>query len=229
MHGLLISIYTAVFLTSLRPHENTLGIPNKEVIFEVNPALNKSIARIYAGEPSDELDTAWHKLMRYANIAIPEQEIRRLDRLDESVRFTDGSGYFGQMTVYHHLHCIQRIHKFLHVDHYWPNATQEELFLLRAHNTHCLDTLRQSVMCQGDTSLITFKWGLSQRVPLGNFSSPHTCRDWSALEEYNKQTWVDVFQLGLVVHPKFGAAYDTDGKGEGKERQGTGVVVEEGV
>lgn len=28
----------------------------------------------------------------------------------------------------------KRIHKYLHVEHYWPNATAEELFLLRAHN-----------------------------------------------------------------------------------------------
>ena len=43
-----------------------------------------------------------------ANIRVPEVEIKRLDRLENSVRFTDGSGYFGQMTVFHHLHCIVR-------------------------------------------------------------------------------------------------------------------------
>ncbi|KAH9214068.1 hypothetical protein DL95DRAFT_277392, partial [Leptodontidium sp. 2 PMI_412] len=155
----------------------------------------------YTGEPSEELEIAWHKLLQNANIRVPEVEIKRLDRLENSVRFTDGSGYFGQMTVFHHLHCIKRIHKFLHVEHYWPNATADELFLLRAHNFHCLDTLRQAIMCHGDTSLITFKWGTKQPVPSANWSTPHTCRSWEALDEWNKERFVDVFQPGLVVHP----------------------------
>ncbi|KAG4417693.1 hypothetical protein IFR04_009196 [Cadophora malorum] len=200
---------------------NIASTAELQKVFEVNPHLNQSTARIYTGVPSDELEEAWHKLMRYANIRVPEKDIKRLDRMDNSVRFTDGSGYFGQMTVFHHLHCIKRIHKFLNVEHYWPNATAEELFLLRAHNFHCLDTLRQAIMCHGDTSLITFKWGTKQPVPSANWSTPHTCRSWEALEEWNKERFVNVFQPGLVVHPKFGPAY-----GAPSEREGTGTVIE---
>ncbi|KAH7390059.1 hypothetical protein BKA64DRAFT_757038 [Cadophora sp. MPI-SDFR-AT-0126] len=223
LHILLILTYTAIYILSFQRNTNndSLGIPYVQKVFEVNPHLNKSTARIYTGAPSDELEAAWHKLMRYANIRVPESEIRRLDRMENSVRFTDGSGYFGQMTVFHHLHCIKRIHKFLNVEHYWPNATAEELFLLRAHNFHCLDTLRQAIMCHGDTSLITFKWGTKQPVPSANWSTPHTCRSWEALEEWNKERFVDVFQPGLVVHPKFGPAYGTL-----SDREGTGTVIE---
>ena len=173
------------------------------------------------------------------------------------------------MTMYHHLHCIvghsnypftgfwyklltvgkMRVHHFLHREHYWPNATAEDMYLLRAHNcmfsfpfvsprhkskstrppksnsppVHCLDTLRQAIMCQGDTSLITFRWGETQAIPLGNFSSEHRCKSWEALDAWNKERFVDVFQPGLVVHPKFGPPYV-----EKFSTHGTGVVVEEG-
>ena len=73
---------------------------------------------------------------------------------------------------------------------------------------HCLDPLRQAIMCHGDTSLITFKWGTKQPVPSANWSTPHTCRSWEALEEWNKERFVNVFQTGLVVHPKFGKNSD---------------------
>ncbi|KAG4436217.1 hypothetical protein IFR05_008313 [Cadophora sp. M221] len=219
LHVVLILVYTSVYLLSSNRDANvdSLGIPYMEKVFEVNPHLNQSTARIYTGEPSEELENAWNKLLKNANIRVPEEEIKRLDRLENSVRFTDGSGYFGQMTVFHHLHCIKRIHKFLHVEHYWPNATVDELFLLRAHNY----TLRQAIMCHGDTSLITFKWGAKQPIPSANWSTPHTCRSWEALNEWNKERFVDVFKSGLVVHPTLGPAY-----GAPSDREGTGTVIE---
>jgi hypothetical protein len=32
--------------------------------------------------------------------------MRQLGRADQGVRFTDGSGYLGTLSVYHSLHCI---------------------------------------------------------------------------------------------------------------------------
>src|SRR5690242_18734548 len=52
LHCLLIFIYSAAFLLAWRQRSTTdsLGIPFVDNVFEVNPALNKSIARKYAGE-----------------------------------------------------------------------------------------------------------------------------------------------------------------------------------
>ncbi|KAF2457888.1 hypothetical protein BDY21DRAFT_18614 [Lineolata rhizophorae] len=210
VHIILITVYSSIFLVLWRrgtTDQDALGIPWVQKVYEMNPKLNESTARLYLGAPTEELDESWSSLLQYSNIRISEEEIRHLDRLDQSVRFTDGSGYFAQMTVYHHLHCIKKIHHFLYLDHYWPNITSDDLALLRAHNYHCLDTIRQAIMCQGDTSLITFRWGHEQPVPLGNFSSPHQCRDWEALDAWNAERHVNVFEPGLVVHPQLGPAY----------------------
>lgn len=69
---------------------------------------------------------------------------------------------------------------------------------------HCLHTLRQAVMCQGDASLMTMKWGTTDPVPLANSNSPHQCVDWSALDGWAESRYVNVYEPGLVVHPTLG-------------------------
>ena len=99
----------------------------EERVFEVNPKLADSSARIYAGQPSPELDDAWNYLLRCiipssqrrdgnsndiadTSIRVPLDEMIRLGREDQGVRFTDGSGYFGSLAVYHSLHCVVSVH-----------------------------------------------------------------------------------------------------------------------
>ena len=90
-------------------------------------------------------------------IRITDQEMHAIGREAEGVRFTDGSGYLGQLAVFHNLHCIvsaalktectagfretdhygcsqQGIHRFINADYYFPNITALEYKLLQAHN-----------------------------------------------------------------------------------------------
>ncbi|KAH7310929.1 hypothetical protein BKA65DRAFT_542990 [Rhexocercosporidium sp. MPI-PUGE-AT-0058] len=164
---------------------------------------------------------------QHANIRVPESEIKRLDRMENSVRFTDGSG---QMTVFHHLHCIVRstssprgpsklsFHRRGSISSFTLSIIGQ---MQQPMNFFFCALTIQAIMCHGDTSLITFKWGTKQPVPSANWSTPHTCRSWEALDEWSKERHVDVFQPGLVVHPKFGPAYGTP-----SEREGTGTVIE---
>lgn len=39
-------------------------------------------------------------------VKFSEEEMKTLGRVDEGVRFTDGSGYMGELAVYHNLHCV---------------------------------------------------------------------------------------------------------------------------
>lgn len=58
----------------------------------------------FRGERRPELDKAWGDLLEHGNIRINEEELRRLNR--SSIELHDGSGYFGKLGVYHHLHCL---------------------------------------------------------------------------------------------------------------------------
>jgi Mycotoxin biosynthesis protein UstYa len=74
---------------------------------------------------------------------------------------------------------------------------------------HCLDTLRQSIMCHADISLITMRWGHLQPIPLGNFSAPHECIDWRSLDGWSEARAVDVMRPGWLKHPVLGPSFPT--------------------
>ncbi|KAH6716956.1 hypothetical protein BKA61DRAFT_718630 [Leptodontidium sp. MPI-SDFR-AT-0119] len=49
--------------------------------------------------------------------------------------------------------------------------------LLTQHADHCIDMLREVLMCQSDTGLITYHWVKNFSTPMPDFSTPHSCRD----------------------------------------------------
>ena len=112
----------------------------------------------------------------------------------------------------------------MYADHYFPNMTKKERHANEYHNRmdlclpysfrpltwmadHCLDMLRQSIQCAGDTSLLTMKWQKKDRIPTGNFTSSHTCVNWERLDHWAEDRWVDVMKPGYLVHPTLGAAF----------------------
>ena len=72
---------------------------------------------------------------------------------------------------------------------------------------HCLDTLRESIMCHADISLLTMRWGKTQPIPLANFSAPHECINWQSLDEWSQGRSVDVMRPGFLAHPTLGPSF----------------------
>lgn len=70
----------------------------------------------------------------------------------------------------------------LYPDHYKHEGTP--LATQTAHTEHCLDALRQHVMCYGSTTLIPTQWraGLQQQYIDAN--QEHVCRDFSHLRNF---------------------------------------------
>jgi ribosomal protein S17 len=69
---------------------------------------------------------------------------------------------------------------------------------------HCIEILRQSVMCRGDTTLITFHWGHRVKLPQPDFTLPHQCVDWGRLMKWAEKRAIDVFEKDMLVHPVLG-------------------------
>jgi hypothetical protein len=59
--------------------------------------------------------------------------MRELGRLEEGVKLP-GGGYFASLMVYHHLHCIKRLHHFTYAEHYFPNISVDDMRHNRIHN-----------------------------------------------------------------------------------------------
>lgn len=109
------------------------------------------------------------------NFRAQEHELGQFAGQKSLVKLSDGSGYYVTVSVFHALHCVQRLHHYVYRDHYHPNLSEKDDFALKQHtgisslltlevctlNTiidHCLDWLRQYVQCNADTTLIPIRW-----------------------------------------------------------------------
>lgn len=69
---------------------------------------------------------------------------------------------------------------------------------------HCLHMLKEAVTCQGDTTILTMKWGPRGPLPIGDLSNPHECVNWERLMEWVEPHAFDAFADGVLMHPEFG-------------------------
>lgn len=72
------------------------------------------------------------------------------------------------------------IRKTIYIDFY-PEIKSATLM---THVDHCIDTLRQSIMCQGDLTPILIVWSESKHRLMPDFESRHLCRDFPLLKKW---------------------------------------------
>lgn len=148
----------------------------------------------YVGDPSPVIDKAWEDLIGDRYFRLLDSEIGRLDEdidlpnlepLPTWKNAVDQSGVYGGIDMMHSLHCVNSLRRQLDHAYYAGN----EMILLpgetpRLHLDHCLEQLRQAVLCHVDTTPVTLRpivsrLGDGQNVltMLGETERLHTCRD----------------------------------------------------
>ncbi|KAG9384424.1 DUF3328 domain containing protein [Pyrenophora tritici-repentis] len=80
----------------------------------------------FGGDPRPALSVAWRNLTKNQNLRLTEEDLGQTFVDDSVVKLTDGSGVFATLTVFHGLHCIERLHHYLYFDHYYSTFTEEE-------------------------------------------------------------------------------------------------------
>lgn len=95
--------------------------------------------------------------------------------------------YYVQLDVFHHLHCLNMIRLML-----WAgggSSSPESLYLNATHLgdteeerlghvDHCVDQIRQYLMCHADTTPLVWQWSERNKKYLTYMGMKHTCRDW---------------------------------------------------
>ncbi|EGP86900.1 uncharacterized protein MYCGRDRAFT_104764 [Zymoseptoria tritici IPO323] len=89
--------------------------------------------------------------------------------------------YTAHVTVFHDLHCMNMIRKALRLEHY-PELRSYDL---QDHIDHCVDVVRESLMCTGEMTLVPVRWSENRGAPNPDFAVPHTCRDYEALRTWS--------------------------------------------
>lgn len=69
---------------------------------------------------------------------------------------------------------------------------------------HCVDDIRQALMCHADTSILTYTWRANWRRPWPKFSVDHTCVDWNTLDSWAADRSFSAFDQISLVHPNLG-------------------------
>jgi len=82
--------------------------------------------------------------------------------------------------VFHQLHCVDILRKSLNPERY--NETSAEGW--SQHADHCIDSIRQSLMCSADISTIPFLWDPENGWTLPDARITHTCRKWETVKKW---------------------------------------------
>ncbi|KAI3342535.1 hypothetical protein F4824DRAFT_512270 [Ustulina deusta] len=145
-------------------------------------------------EPSDELDAIWTDLLRALNIRITSNEMNFLkENKSNRVQVTGGNrqsdhDYVGVLGVYHHLHCLNNLRRAIHWDYYGPRMSGLKHLegLSREHSDHCIDTIRQALMCHANTGVYTSEWDYKTHNPSRSLESRSstTCVQWDSLNNW---------------------------------------------
>ncbi|KAK4950964.1 hypothetical protein LTR10_010957 [Elasticomyces elasticus] len=172
---------------------NTMHVPE--------PALDAK-GRRFTGTPSEDIDAAWHDLIYGRYVAFTPAEIKTLNSdtgvpellplqkskyIDEATNtsLVPEEGYYGGPDMLHSLHCLNGIRKHLDMDYYRASMPELSEEYQRMHLNHCLEQLRQAVLCHGDMTPVTLRPIVNQSgqtwALLGETEKMHTCRDGEAL------------------------------------------------
>lgn len=88
------------------------------------------------------------------------------------------------ISVYHQLHCLKALHVALLPTIRGIEPRDDDGFE-HNHIEHCLDYLRQSVMCSGDTTLEPPDERPEKgKSPLQGWGVEHTCQSWEEIEQW---------------------------------------------
>lgn len=201
-HGILICTSILSFTLWMRTPSTRLRNDIPGIYSPANVAIETEFVRfngtldfpsIYRGPPSPEIDTTWNRIsldVGPTRMTYEEMLKANATNMRSKVRFPDkiGGGYMVSIEASHQMHCVNLLRKASWAEYYGPIDTsfQASPEILRMHLDHCVEMLRQNIMCHADVTMISWYWVEGRTVPYPNFNIRHRCRnfekimDWSA-------------------------------------------------
>ncbi|KAG1857181.1 hypothetical protein C8R48DRAFT_607603 [Suillus tomentosus] len=160
---------------------------------------------IYRGPPSPEVDAAW---ARIAHDVLPTrmslEEILKAGEVDSpsKVKYPAefGGGFMVSMEAPHQLHCLNLLRKASWHKYYSPTDTsfQDTPEVVRMHLDHCIEMIRQNLMCNADVSIITWDWVQGHPIPYPNFNTRHQCRNYEKIMDWAAEHAVRIPQSAVT-------------------------------
>ncbi|KAJ3509494.1 hypothetical protein NLJ89_g5193 [Agrocybe chaxingu] len=216
LHGALIGLYTIVFLTwavSLRrsrsfqfnkcASKQSMYSPAHEAVHYETVRFNGSLdfPSPYAGPPSPAIDAAWDRITTNNalwTIRLSDDDLERIHKAGRpsNVRYRpeDGGGNMGSIEVFHQLHCLNMLRKYTYPKEYpelqklWTTRPK----FIRSHLDHCVEMIRQNLMCASDIGVISYDWISGWDKPFPDFNTYHKCRNFNSILDWAERHRVHV-------------------------------------
>ncbi|KAJ7791383.1 hypothetical protein B0H13DRAFT_1521822, partial [Mycena leptocephala] len=139
---------------------------------------------------SPALDEMWSDLYNFGVSRITKEEAVRLPNKTHAIPGDDGH-YIAALDVFHNLHCLNKVRMALDPDYYpdWRISTTNNWIPSQKNATqqsHCLSWLRQSIMCNSDTSVIVWQWDSTLNASVFKGNVAHTCRKFDKVQAWAK-------------------------------------------
>ncbi|KZT37787.1 hypothetical protein SISSUDRAFT_819927 [Sistotremastrum suecicum HHB10207 ss-3] len=150
-------------------------------VFDVLGTVTK-----YHGPPTDETDEAWDNLYMIGLSRINEVEASQIANWTERIP-NDEDHFIISLDVFHQLHCLNHIRRALSPERYGPQMHTAPIIPGGPpfdHVDHCLNILRESVVCNADITPNVFQWNEEKKQIFPHFDSVHTCRNWESIMEW---------------------------------------------
>ncbi|KAH8821828.1 hypothetical protein F5884DRAFT_769163 [Xylogone sp. PMI_703] len=148
---------------------------------------------IFRQDASPEVDKAWESLgVDYRAAIISPEKARGSYLSPDQVQISDkyGGGWVANVEGLHHLHCLNLLRKSLYYNYdYYHNlgkgAFKNSDDIVRFHVSHCLDILRQQLMCTVDIGMLgQVWWNRTRPHAYPDFNTQHTCRNFEAVRKW---------------------------------------------
>ncbi|KAL5114926.1 hypothetical protein ACEQ8H_007173 [Pleosporales sp. CAS-2024a] len=156
---------------------------------------------MFKGPPSEAVDKAWDSLMPQHLIRIKEAEFQQINASIYTAEIDDEQG--GRIAIFesfHMIHCLKSLWQNAYPEYYSEihAYNQEHVEEFHEHTDHCVDVLRQKLMCDADGALVTYNWQKNHYYPHPNFNVEHQCRDYNRLLEFSEQRRLE----GSLLRPE---------------------------
>lgn len=125
-------------------------------------------------------------------LSLTKEEVEKVGYPEWSAHFPKSArpdeGYPVVVVGNHQLHCLHYIWQDHHLDYYKGRAAFKEQSpaMYEGHYEHCIDFLRQRLMCHYDMSVTPYQWVNGHQAPMPGAMTNEKCVDWEAMRTWMK-------------------------------------------
>ncbi|KZT00104.1 uncharacterized protein LAESUDRAFT_732609, partial [Laetiporus sulphureus 93-53] len=152
---------------------------------------------------SQEVDANWDDLYRYGTARVAHSTAKML--AEETLPVPEQNDqYMLTFEVYHQLHCLNLLRKRLHPEDYDPPDADDKV--AQEHADHCIDVLRQTLMCVVDINPMIWHWNERVNMTVPKLDVLAECRKWEDVERWSREHFIKTDNVPMASHAVHGGS-----------------------